>query len=538
MATPTSAQVTGRGTAVIEGGWQGARIGPALLTLAVGLVLYFGLPRLAPLPGAGVFAGQAAPPRATASASPKEAKAAPVPSADPDAKAKATAEEKRKADWVKGLHLFAIFVTTILGIILKPLPMGAVAMIGIAITALSGTLSIADALSGFSDVVIWLIVLAFFISRGFIKTGLGARVAYTFMALLGRRTLGLSYGLAATDLVLSPAIPSNTARAGGIVMPIMASLARVYGSLPDGTARRMGSFLTLTVYQVDCITSAMFLTAMAANPLAQKLAGDLKVTLTWGGWALAALVPGLISLLVVPYVIYKVHRPEVTETPEAVEIARGHLRDLGPIRRQEWMMMGVFVLLLVLWIFARPLGDLNPTTSALIGLAVLLLTGVLGWEDIKQETGAWDTLVWFAALVMMAGFLNRLGMIPWFSRTMGGMVAGRGWIVAFLVLALVYFYSHYFFASNTAHVASMYAAFLGVSVVAGAPPVLAALVLAFFSNLFAGMTHYGTGPAPVLFGTGYVEVGTWWRVGLLISVINIAIWVGIGGLWWKVLGLW
>jgi DASS family divalent anion:Na+ symporter len=558
-------------------------------TLALGLVLYFGLPRMVPVPDAKLFAGQpvaakpaAAPakpapnPEAKPSAAPAGVATPAVPTkpltkaqveakaqaeaeakaraevgakakaeadakvkSDAEAKAKMDAEAKRKADWEKGLHLFAIFVTTIVGIIVKALPMGAVAMIGIAVTALTGTLSIADSMSGFSDVVIWLIVLAFFISRGFIKTGLGARIAYTFMALLGKRTLGLSYGLAATDLVLSPAIPSNTARGGGIVMPIMASLARAYGSNPgDASARKMGSFLTLTAYQVNCITSAMFLTAMAANPLAQKLAGDLKVTLTWGGWALAALVPGLVSLILVPFLIYRFHRPEITETPEAVEMAKGHLRNQGPIKRQEWMMLGVFVLLLVLWIFAKQLGELNPTTSALAGLAVLLLSGVLTWDDIKAETGAWDTLVWFAALVMMASFLNKLGMVPWFSKTMGGMVSGSGWIAAFLVLALVYFYSHYFFASNTAHVASMYAAFLGVSIAAGAPPVLAALVLAFFSNLFAGMTHYGTGPAPVLFGTGYVEVGTWWRLGLLISFVNIVIWVGIGGLWWKVLGLW
>ena len=573
-------------------GWQGARPLPALATLALGLVLYFGLPSVVPVPDAKVFAGvpvaakPAAPPAAKpapkpeakpAAAAPAKPAAAPAAPAKPltkaqlaakaqadeearlkveaaakvkaeaeakvkaeaDAKAKVDAETKRKADWVKGLHLFAIFVTTIAGIILKALPMGAVAMIGIAVTALSGTLSIADSMSGFSDVVIWLIVLAFFISRGFIKTGLGARIAYSFMALLGRRTLGLSYGLAATDLVLAPAIPSNTARGGGIIMPVMASLARAYGSLPgDASAKRMGAFLTLTAYQVNCITSAMFLTAMAANPLAQKLAGDLKVTLTWGGWALAALVPGMVALIVVPFLLYKLMRPEITETPEAVEMAKGKLSDLGPIKRQEWMMLGVFVMLLVLWIFAKQLGDINATTSALAGLAVLLLTGVLNWDDIKAETGAWDTLVWFAALVMMASFLNKLGMVPWFSKTMGGMVAGQGWIAAFLVLALVYFYSHYFFASNTAHVASMYAAFLGVSIAAGAPPVLAALVLAFFSNLFAGMTHYGTGPAPVLFGTGYVELGPWWRMGLLISVVNIVIWVGVGGLWWKVLGLW
>ncbi len=577
------------GTAAAGGlsGWQGARPIPAIATLVLGLILYFGLPKAASVPDAKVFTGQpaAAKPAAAAPAKPA-AKPAPAPVAAPvaapapakpmtrtqveakakadaearakveaeakakveadakvkaeaDAKAKADAEAKRKADWVRGLHLFAIFVTTIVGIIVKALPMGAVAMIGIAVTALSGTLGIADSMSGFSDVVIWLIVLAFFISRGFIKTGLGARIAYTFMALLGKRTLGLSYGLAATDLVLSPAIPSNTARGGGIVMPIMASLARAYGSNPgDGTARKMGSFLTLTAYQVNCITSAMFLTAMAANPLAQKLAGDLKVNITWVGWALAAVVPGLVALLLIPYLIYRLHRPEITETPEAVEMAKGHLRDLGPIKRQEWMMLGVFVLLLILWIFAKQLGDLNATTAALVGLAVLLLTGVLNWDDIKAETGAWDTLVWFAALVMMASFLNKLGMVPWFSKSMGGMVAGKGWIAAFLVLALVYFYSHYFFASNTAHVASMYAAFLGVSIVAGAPPVLAALVLAFFSNLFAGMTHYGTGPAPVLFGTGYVELGTWWRTGLIVSVVNIVIWVGLGGLWWKVLGLW
>ncbi len=569
-------------------GWQGARPIPTVVTLLLGLCLYFGLPKVVPVPEAKLFAGQpvAAKPAPPAKPAPKpEARpaapaaapvAAPTPAkpltraqveakaaaeaetrakaeaalkvkaeaearvkAETEAKAKVEAEAKRKADWLKGLHLFAIFVSTIVGIIVKALPMGAVAMIGIAATALTGTLSIADSMSGFSDVVIWLIVLAFFISRGFIKTGLGARIAYTFMALLGRRTLGLSYGLAATDLVLAPAIPSNTARGGGIVMPIMASLARAYGSHPgEASARKMGSFLTLTAYQVNCVTSAMFLTAMAANPLAQKLAGDLKVTITWGGWALAALVPGLVALLVVPFILYRLHRPEITETPEAVVMAKGHLRDLGPIKGQEWAMLGVFVLLLVLWIFAKQLGDLNPTTSALAGLAVLLLSGVLNWEDIKNETGAWDTLVWFAALVMMASFLNKLGMVPWFSKSMGGLVAGKGWIAAFLVLALVYFYSHYFFASNTAHVASMYAAFLGVSIAAGAPPVLAALVLAFFSNLFAGMTHYGTGPAPVLFGTGYVEVGTWWRMGLLISFVNIVIWVGLGGLWWKVLGLW
>src|ERR1700688_1772430 len=81
-------------------------------------------------------------------------------------------------------HLLAIFVATIVGVITKPLPMGAIALIGIAATALSRTLTINQSLSGFGNSTIWLIVVAFFISRGFIKTGLGSRIAYLFMAAL------------------------------------------------------------------------------------------------------------------------------------------------------------------------------------------------------------------------------------------------------------------------------------------------------------------------------------------------------------------
>ncbi len=436
-------------------------------------------------------------------------------------------------------HLLAIFVATIVGIIAKPLPMGAVAIIGIMMTAVTGTLSTGDALSGFGNTTIWLIVIAFFISRGFIKTGLGARVAYLFMTILGKKTLGLSYGLIASDLVLAPAIPSNTARAGGVVFPILISTTKAYGSnVEDGTQRKMGAFLTLAAFQGTIITSAMFLTAMAANPLAAQLASDQGIDISWGTWAIAALVPGIISLLIIPLLIYKIYPPEIKETPAAAQIARDKLAEMGKMKTSEWIMLATFFLLLILWIFGPNSLDMDATTAALLGLAVLLLSTVLSWNDVLNERGAWDTLVWFAALVMMATQLNKLGLIPWFSDTMGGLVSGFPWVPAFLLLALVYFYSHYFFASNTAHVSAMYGSFLAVALVVGTPPLLAALVLAFFSNLFSSMTHYGTGPAPVLYGSGYVAMGDWWRIGALISVVNIVIWLGIGGLWWKVLGLW
>lgn len=434
-------------------------------------------------------------------------------------------------------HLLAIFVATIVGIIVKPLPMGAVALLGIVMTTLTGTLPLTDALSGFSNTTIWLIVLAFFIARGFIKTGLGQRIAYLFVARLGKRTLGLSYGLIASDLVLAPAIPSNTARSGGVVYPIMKAVALAYGSAPnDGTARKLGAFLTVAAFQGTVITSAMFLTAMAANPLAAKLAADLNVQISWGQWALAGIVPGLISLMVIPFVLYRLYPPEIKETPNATQFATEKLAEMGRMTRNEWLMLGAFVLLLVLWIFGDTL-KIDATTSALVGLSVLLIANVLTWDDIRKEEGAWDTLVWFSALVMMATFLNKLGLIPWFSQGAAEATGGMNWVIAFGILVLIYFYSHYLFASNTAHVSAMYAGFLAAALAVGTPPLLAALVLGFASNLFASMTHYGTGPAPVLFGSGYVEVRTWWKLGFAVSVINILIWGVAGTIWWKIIGL-
>ena len=193
--------------------------------------------------------------------------------------------------------------------------------------------------------------------------------------------------------------------------------------------------------------------------------------------------------------------------------------------------------LLVLWIFGTQL-KINPTVAAFIGLSALLLTGVLTWKDILKEESAWDTFIWFSVLLMMANFLNKLGVVPWFSQHTVQLLTHVDWKYAFPLLALVYFYSHYFFASGTAHVTSMYAAFLSVVVALGAPPMLAALTLIFFSNLFGGITHYSFSPAPVLFGAGYVDIKNWWKMGAIMSVVNIAVWTVFGGLWWKYLGWW
>ena len=435
-------------------------------------------------------------------------------------------------------RLLAVFVATMAGIILRPMPMGALAFVSVSFAVLSGTLTIAEATAGFGSTVVWLVVAAFFIATAFVKTGLGTRIAYHFMRLLGRRSLGLAYGFLVTDLILAPAIPSNTARAGGVVFPILKSLCVSLGSdAALGTQRRIAGFLTLTAYQGVVITSAMFLTAMAANPLAAELAAQQGVKITWAAWAVAAFAPGMLSLLAVPLLIHRLYPPEVTHTPEAPAFARERLREMGPMTRDERVLLAVFVFLLTLWIFGGALG-VSATATALAGVAALLATGALAWQDVLEERGGWDTFVWFAVLVMMASQLGELGLVDWFTGRVSGVLGGGHWLPSFVGLALVYFYAHYFFASNTAHVSAMYAPFLAVALAVGTPPVLAALVLAFFSNLFASLTHYGTAPAPILFGSGNVEIGDWWRLGALVSVVNIVIWLGAGSLWWRLLGLW
>ena len=406
-------------------------------------------------------------------------------------------------------HLLAVFVATMVGIILRPIPMGAVAFAAAAFAVISGTLTIAEATAGFGSTVVWLVVAAFFIATAFIKTGLGIRIAYHFMRVLGKRSLGLAYGLVATDLILAPAIPSNTARAGGVIYPILKSLCTSLGSdAALGTERKIASFLTFTVYQGVVVTSTMFLTAMAANPLAAELAAQQGVEITWAHWALAASVPGALSLLLVPLLIFRLYPPEITTTPEAPELARARLREMGAMTRDERILLTVFVLLLGLWIFGDVLG-VHTTATAMAGVGAMLVTGALRWDDILNERAAWDTLIWFAVLVMMATQLGELGLLDWFSDRVSGVLPGGHWLPAFLSLILIYFYSHYFFASNTAHVSAMYAPFLVLALAVGTPPLLAALVLAFFSNLCASMTHYGTAPAPILFGSGNVEIGTW-----------------------------
>jgi DASS family divalent anion:Na+ symporter len=399
-------------------------------------------------------------------------------------------------------------------------------------------MTIAQALAGYADATVWLVMAAFFISRALLNTGLARRIALVFVRAFGGTALGVSYALVLSDGLLATIIPSNGARTGGAVLPVVSSVAQLYGSHPGPTARQIGSFLMLSVYQGICVTAAMFYTGQASNPLAARLAGEIaKFEVTWASWFFAALVPGVCSLLAAPWIVHKLYPPERQQTPEAKDFARAELVKAGPLSQAEKILTLVFIGVCGLWVTSS-WTKIDVTVAGFIGVCALLLTEVITWEDVKNERTAWDILIWYGGLVNLGKALNATGVTTEFAKFVAGWFAGSSWILLLAVSVLVYYYAHYAFASITGHLLAMYPAFLAVLVAQGAPAGIAVYAFACGVCLAAGLTTYGTTPAPMFFAQDYVEFKDWWRIGFIVSLAHIAIWGTIGVAWWRLLGIW
>jgi len=439
---------------------------------------------------------------------------------------------------VQSWRLLAIFAATITGSIVRPIPGAAVVLLGVTALPLFNVMTMNEVLTGYADPVVWLVLAAFFISRGMIKTGLGRRIAFLFIKAIGKHSLGLTYALGSTEAVLGTVIPSTGARSGGIIFPIAKSLAEAYESRPGPTARRLGAFLMTSVYQCNVVVCAMFLTGQASNPIIARFAREVTgIDVTYARWAINAIVPGIASLIAVPWLLYRIFPPEIKHTPAASELAAEELDAMGPTKWTEWLMLAVFGVVAALWMTNR-FHRLDYAAVALLGISVLLITRVLDWEDLISEKAAWAVFIWYGGLIRMAEALGQTGLTKRFAEAAAGLTTGWKWWLALASLLLIYFYAHYVFASITAHATAMYVPFLIVILAAGAPPYLAVLLLAYFSNISAGLTHYGTTPAPIYFGAGYTSQRTWWWLGLITSVTTILIWGIIGVAWWKLLRLW
>ena len=169
----------------------------------------------------------------------------------------------------------------------------------------------------------WLIFGAFMFALGYEKTGLGRRIALMLVKAMGRKTLTLGYAVVIADTILAPFTPSSTARSGGTIYPVIKNLPPLYDSQPDDPSmRRMGSYIMWVAIAATCVTSSMFLTALAPNLLAVELVQEDRArSSSHGSTGLyTSLRSGILLLAVLPLLVYWIYPPEVKEGAEVSEL--------------------------------------------------------------------------------------------------------------------------------------------------------------------------------------------------------------------------
>ena len=442
----------------------------------------------------------------------------------------------------------SIFVGLVVGLIFEPLPAAFIGLIAITASVLFRVGPVADkttglvtssgaiswGLSGFNNSIVWLIFAAFMIGVGYKNSGLGKRLGLFLVGKLGKSSLGLGYAIAITDMVLAPFIPSNAARSGGTIYPIVSSIAPMFDSYPDKNPRRIGSYLNWTSLAVTCVSSSVFLTGAAPNPLAVGLAAKAGIeSISWVSWFLAFLPVSIILFIITPLLAYVFCKPEVKGSPEIATWAQEESRKLGSMSKKEIAMVLISIGALVLWIGSSFFG-VNPTTTALMVIIAMVLSGVMVWDDFLSNKPAWNVLTWFGTLVPMAGGLKNVGFLEWLAKTAGGTILSLDPTMAVIGLTIAFAVLRYFFASGTAYVTAMTGLFATLLLqIPGIDASQAMLYLLLPMGIMGVLTPYGTGHSPIWFASGYTKSGEFWKLGFIFGVIYMAIFMAVGIPWIK-----
>lgn len=434
----------------------------------------------------------------------------------------------------KAWYYFAVFTGVVAGMILEPLPIPVVCIIGLVVASSFGLVapkpgdSIKWALSGFASNTAWLIFAAFMFAAGYEKTGLGRRISLFLVKLLGKKTLGLGYAVALSDLVLSPFVPSNSARSGGTIYPIIKNIPPLYGSAPGETSRKIGSYIMWTALAATCITSSMTLTALAPNILALELVGKIYgVTFSWKEWFLGFLPVGVILFATLPLLIYWIYPPEIKSTEGVGKWAADELKKMGKLSRNEILMGLLATIALILWIFGGQW--LDNTTVALMVLMVMIIVRILDWNDFISNKAGWNVFVFLASLISLADGLRIVGFLQWFATKTATALSGLPMFWLMIMLVVVFFYAHYMFGSITAHTTALLPVFLVAAMaVPGMPLKPMAMLLCYTLGIMGILTPYATGPSPIYYGTGFIKVSDFWRLGFIFGVIFLGTYLLIG----------
>jgi DASS family divalent anion:Na+ symporter len=436
---------------------------------------------------------------------------------------------------VQAWRLFGVFAGAIFAVVVNALPILTASVLAVAAAVLTGLLPPADAYAGFGNGTILLIVVAFLVADAVVKCGLGKRGGHWIVSRFGRSTLGLSYSIFIMDAMIAPAFPSNTARSG-VLYPFTFSLTGAAGAKPGEPGReRVGAFLMYSGIASLSVSSALWLTAMAANPLGTEIARGVGVDIGFGRWLLAASVPTVCAIAVLPVVLYRLIGPEVRSTPEAPAAARKALDALGPFSRDEWIVLAVFAGMVALWGSAATFG-IDSTAVAFLGLGALLATGVITTADIGKQGDVLATFIWFAVLFTLSNQLNELGFMGYLGHRLADALAGLASPAAGLLLVVAYILLHYLFVSQTAHLLALFGVFLDVGVKLGVNPALLAFQLLFATNYFSVITPQGSSANLLFAGSGFLSQGDLYKLGAITTTVSFLVYGVVGTAWLWLVG--
>lgn len=429
---------------------------------------------------------------------------------------------------------FALFCAVLVGVVLEPIPAPAIGILGIGLATIFGLVdpkpgeAVKWALAGFSNTTVWLIFAAFMFALGYEKTGLGRRIALVLVKRLGGRTLGLGYAIALADLVLSPVTPSNTARSGGIIFPIIHNIPPLYGSYPGESARKVGGYIMWVALCATTITGSMFATSLATNILTIELSRKIAhVDISWTQWFVGFLPVGVLLLGSLPYLAYKIYPPEIKASAEVPKWAAQELAKMGRISAREIGLALLVTAALAMWIFGKDIAD--ATIVAFIVVGLMVATRIVKWDDVLGNKTAWNILIWFGTLVGMADGLARVGFVDWFARLAASQLVGFPPILTMAVLVALYYFIHYMFANLTAHAVGVMPVMLAVgAAIPGMPVQTFAMLLCFSLAIQGVLTPYACGPAPVYYASGYIPRGQYWLLGLIFGLVFITTLLVIG----------
>lgn len=427
-------------------------------------------------------------------------------------------------------QLFAIFLAAIVSVLVGAFPLLTSTMLAVAAVVLTGTITPAQAFSGFANASVLLVVIAFIVAQAVVKSGLGRRISLFMVSRFGGSSLGLAYSLVLTDAVIAPAFPSNTAR-GGVLFPVVLSVAQGANSRPDDEqGRRLGGYLMYCSMASLAVSSALWMTATSANPIGVQIARDLGIGIDFGVWLLTASVPALTAIALLPLVLLKLFPPGVNATPDAPAAARAALAAMGSLSRDEKVTAVAFALMVTGWIFADPL-KLNVTSVAFAGLGVLLMTNVLTLDDIAKQGDTLTTFLWLAVLFALSGQLNELGFMGYVGQRLAARLSGMSWPVLYVTLVVLYVAIHYLFVSQTSQVLALLAVFADVGIRGGVPAPLMLFALLFASSYFSVITPQGGSQNVIFVGSGYLTQPELYRLGFLVTLFFLAVFLTVGTAW-------